>query len=322
MNLFDETENRYYELVSYLMGASRSFSREEIKAIMQEQFQNEDDFEVTEAIFAKGGEELLFVSEKEQYYPALDKGFPVRMSRIEKNAAKNMASKEIASLFLNRGTINKLNEATKNISPEWNESDIKVKRKFYKDGIVDKEQARLKLSMIMRAIQNKNGIAYDNIRPGHVERKGAFAFPIRIEFSIINDKFRVSAFDPVEKRFFKMNLDNIGNIAIVDKHSPRGLNEEFIKFIEENTKKIVLDVEPTAHVIERCFRVFSYYDRKARYDKEANQYRLEVFYFRPDENEVIKNILSLGSHVVVIEPISLRTLVYERIRKAASLYNV
>ena len=117
----------------------------------------------------------------------------------------------------------------------------------------------------------------------------AKAFPVKIEFSIVNDKFRICAYEPVERRFIKMNLDTMQNLEVTEETA---------------------DIE----------RVFSYYDRKARYDKEKNKYRLEISYLKADEKEVIKNILSMGPYVIVMEPRVIQKEVYGRIAEANKLY--
>ena len=95
---------------------------------------------------------------------------------------------------------------------------------------------------------------------------------------------------------------------------------EYQEYIEENTKKIILDVDPVDHVIERCFRIFSFYERKAIYDKELQKYKLEIKYLKFDENEVIRDILSLGSSVIVMEPKRLQKEIYRRIVRAKEIY--
>ena len=172
----------------------------------------------------------------------------------------------------------------------------------------------------MQKLYMKN-VQSGNVRPGRVEKKGALAFPVRIEYSVVNDRFRINAYEPVEMRFIKMNLDTMVNIEVSDEVTDVDLETEYAEFIKLNTKKVVLDVEPVDHIIERCFRVFSYYDRKARYDKEEHVYRLEISYLKADENEVIKNILSMGSHVVVMEPRTIQKEVYRRILAASKLYS-
>ena len=87
----------------------------------------------------------------------------------------------------------------------------------------------------------------------------------------------------------------------------------FMKFMADNTKSIVLEVDPVQHVIERCFRLFSFYDRKAAYDSEKEKYRLELKYYRFDESEVLRDIMSLGSSVMVIEPRGIQMKIYNRL---------
>ena len=141
-----------------------------------------------------------------------------------------------------------------------------------------------------------------------------------IEFSLVNDCFRICGYYEDEDRFIKMNLDSMHNIEMTEKTADFDLLEAYSSFIRRETKTVALDVEPIEHVIDRCFRVFSCYDRKARYNKAEKKYRLEISYFRPDENEIIKNILSLGSYVVVMEPRAIQKKVYKRIQAANELY--
>ena len=136
----------------------------------------------------------------------------------------------------------------------------------------------------------------------------------------IRDRFRLSAYEPNQHRFIKMNLDTIDNIVLTDQLCEEDLEMEYREFLKANTKSVKLDVDPVNHVIERCFRIFSYYDRKARYNKEENKYRLEITYLKFDEAEVIKDILSLGGYATVIEPRQLQKEVYRRVLAASKLY--
>ena len=111
------------------------------------------------------------------------------------------------------------------------------------------------------------------------------------------------------------------NIKILDETFD-DLEKEYQDFIEMNTKKIELDVDPIDHVIERCFRIFSYYDRQARFDKEDNKYKLTISYLKSDENEIIRDVLSLGSYVVVMSPKRIQKEVYKRIVAARGIYDV
>ena len=322
MILFDETENKYYELIAYLLSEGGSLTYEDIAGMIEQYCPGEKDFEVTEALFSNTeGEEMIYIKENDEYVPALDNAFPVRNNQIELETVASLVNSPYVNHFLSAKTIEKLRKATATISADWSPNDITVKNTFLGGAASSIESYSSVISLIAKAIRERKGIRYDYIRPGRIIKLNAVVFPVKIEFSLVNDRFRICGYYEDEKRYVKMNLDSMQNITILDKHPDIDITEGYSEFINRETKKIILDVEPVPHVIERCFRVFSYYDRKARYDKTENKYRLEISYFKADENEVIKNILSVGSYVVVLEPRSIQREVYNRIQAASKLYD-
>ena len=321
MILFDETENKYYEFMARMLAGGGRCKKQDIVERLYKELPGEPDFEVTEALFAADeGEGLIFTYDGGQIKAVVEEDFPIRLSLIEKQAAKTLVSNPYIQHFLTRATVDKLKKATEGIVKEWDPADITIKNLFSRGASGDGRSFENYISMIARAIKDRKAIRYDNIRPGRVEIFSAKAFPVKIEFSIVNDKFRICAYEPVERRFIKMNLDTMQNLEVTEETADIELREEYKEFLKINTKKVVLDVEPVDHVIERCFRVFSYYDRKARYDKEKNKYRLEISYLKADEKEVIKNILSMGPYVIVMEPRVIQKEVYGRIAEANKLY--
>lgn len=322
MNLFDETESKYYEILTYLLYQESSITHKEIDEYISSYLPGEADFEVTGALFsAPEGEELIYMENAEgRMVPVLEKPFPIRNGRIEKEALKSLISNPYVSHFLTAGTLEKLHRATEHVEADWDPNDITIKNMFFNGASCTNDAYNHDIALIATAIREGKAIRYDYIRPGRIEKLSVEVYPVGIEFSLVNDRFRICAYNSEERRFVKMNLDSMINIIDTDQVSDIDLLEEYKEFIRLNTKKVVLDVEPVSHVIERCFRVFSYYDRKARYDKEGNKYRLEISYFKADEKEVIKNILSMGSYVVVTEPRTIQKEVHRRIMAAAQLY--
>lgn len=59
----------------------------------------------------------------------------------------------------------------------------------------NQKQYEYAISIIARAIRESKAIQYDNIRPNVFEYRGESVFPVKIEFSIVNDQFRVCAYD-------------------------------------------------------------------------------------------------------------------------------
>lgn len=320
MILFDETGNKYYHLLSKLLCNREVYMSSKFKEIVLSQISNDPDFEVTDSIFnLERGKELLFHNDG-RIRPIISGEFPIRCSILEQQALCSIVSNGYVRHFLSTDTIKKIKKVTNRVVKEWDPNDITIVNMFKNGASQANRMYEKDIATISKAIRESKCIQYDNVRSGRVNIKSGKAFPIKIEYSLVNDQFRVSAYVPGEKRFIKMNLDSMQNIIIKNITSNINLHDEYEKFVIQNTRKILLDVEPKEHVIERCFRAFSYYERKARYDRDANKYQLEISYISSDENEVIKNILSMGSSVLVMEPKRIQKEIYRRIEAAERLY--
>ena len=332
MKLFDETESKYYELISRLLLQKKDFTGEDVDRLYAEMFQGEKDYVTLDTLFSKKeGNETIFSFSEGKYRAILNCDFPVRCNLIEQQAFSTLAEVMYADKFLSDETIAKIHKAAKVIPSDWKIKDITIKNQFVADeqsrkcGISDKpsdtgSDTDKKIKTITDAILQNRSIVYDNIKDGAYEFRDERAFPTKIEYSFLNDSFRVSAFHPYEDRFFMMTLDTIRNVRIGDEQR-KDLQSEYRTFLNKNRKKVLLDVEPSGHVIERCFRMFSYYERKAVYYKKDDYYRLEITYYSYDEAEIIRDILSLGSSVVVLEPIRLRKRIRDRIIEASKRYD-
>ncbi len=320
MKLFHEMENKYYELITYLLNKNQSYSKKEIFNFLEQQSYGEIDFEVTDVLFSENTDEsLIFEYEDKEYTPIISKNIPIRNTKLENETLKMLVHDKHIKHFLSNTTIQKIKDATKSIKEEWRAEDIVVKNQYKFGTKKVRKNYEKELSIIAEAICEHKIIAYDNAKPNAFNYVNAKVVPIKIEYSCINDVFRICGYNPEQERFIKINLATMTNIRKLD-ITYRDMEEEYKKFIQENSRTVILDVEPIHHVIERCFRIFSFYDRKAIFDKETNQYRLEIKYLRFDEKEVIRDILSLGSSVVVIEPQNIQEEVYRRIVKAENLY--
>ena len=331
MRLFDETESRYYELISYLLLQKKDFSGKDVDKLYAELFQGDNDYEILDALFsANEGKETVFSFADGRYSPILDYEFPVRCNRIEQQAFGTLGELKYSDWFITKDTLAKIRKQKESMLLDWSPGDIEVKNQFSDAETLNGNKAETsfddanhvaenKLRIITEAILQNRAIIYDNVKDGKYEYRDAIAFPVKIEYSFLNDTFRISAFHPSEKRFFMMTLDTMRNVRSGHEHM-ENIQKEYDAFLGKDRKKVVLDVEPAGHVIERCFRIFSYYERKAVYNREDEKYRLEIMYSSFDEAEVIRNILSLGSSVVVLEPSTLQRKVRDRIIKAADVY--
>ena len=321
MKLFHEYESKYFELISYILLRYEEFNDEDIDKLHNEMINGEYDFSIMEDLFSKKqGKEVLFSYENGRYRPLLNKKMPVRNTDIELQAAYAMLYDPYVGYFINDETVKKLRSILQKIQPEFDMNDIIIKNQFEEGArTAINSSGRAIISIVTEAVKNHRAIIFDNIKPGVYEYRDSKVFPIRIEYSFLNDQFRMIAFDPVSGMFIKSVLNTMSNIRISDKRI-EDLELEYRKFVKRELRTVVLDIDPVQHVIERCFRIFSYYERTAEFDREADIYRLSIKYHRADEAELVRDILSLGSSVTVINPSEMQHKILERIKRSAEMY--
>lgn len=320
MKLFNESENKYYELLSYLINDKDSYTNAEIIQYLNENLEGSHDYDIEDLLFDNNADNATVFSYKEgKYSPVLADPLPIRNNRMDLQAIKSLIETPYINVFISEKTKNKIERISNQIKSEWNLRDISVKNQFQNDDYAKNSNYAEVLRVIFSAIQRHQAIKYDNIVPEKYEYIDEVVFPIKVEYSFINDVFRVCAYSEKEDRFIKMNLATMSNVSL-GTEVKENLDAEYKEYIELNTKKVVLDVEPIDHVIERCFRIFSYHDRLAKYDKDNDKYTLEINYLKADEAEIIRDILSLGGYVVVTEPRRIQKEVYKRIILAKMRY--
>lgn len=106
MILFDETENKYYQLLAYMLKSKNAYDRGDISRLLEENLPGEADFEVTEALFAADeGEELIYMVSEGKLVPVLPEDFPIRNSNIENQAARSLVSNPYCPFYISHAPI-------------------------------------------------------------------------------------------------------------------------------------------------------------------------------------------------------------------------
>lgn len=323
MKLLNRFENFYYEVLTKMLYES-PMTEKEARKFIEDNIDIKVDFKILNNLLSKEETKSWLFSYNEdnnKFCPVVKKEMPIILNSIELDALNSIIDMDIADGFLKQTTINKIKESLKNRETEWSINNIKYKRQ-YSDGDKNNiDEINLKLKILLKAIRKKCAIKCDNITRRNVIYKEQIIFPLKIEYSTINDKFRLYCFKVEEstKKYVKMNISGLKNLKLEEEIKTEQ-DEDFIKTNIDNTKKVTLYIDPEKHVLERCFRLFSFYDRQAIYDRENNRYILEINYYIYDENDVIKNILSLGSRVVVKSPDDIKQVILSRVKKAMSNY--
>lgn len=318
MKIFNETVNKYYEYLSYLVNYDESYTEEQLKNRIINEICGDFDNIVFCSLFPKEEDnDYIFSYEDNTFSRSLEKDLPIRCNIIELQALRNIIDNEYAKVFLSSKSIEKIEKISPN--NDWNLSDIIIRNRNKKIVTKTEEEYRQIIMTIIEAVSSEKCIEYNNVKEGQYEYIGCLALPIKLEYSLINDMFRLWAYDIDNKKIFKMNIDTMSDVR-VDSKKTKDIIEKYNEAMRDNMKELTIRVNAKEYIVERCFRNFSYYERISSYDKENEVYELNIKYHILDEAEIIRDIMSLGSSVIIMEPKDFREKIYKRIRMAKELY--
>lgn len=146
--------------------------------------------------------------------------------------------------------------------------------------------------------------------------------PYRLEYSLKDDKFRLSCVQLERgkiKFYNRINISRIESVEIIEKPLyPTGV-EQFIAGYKM-PEPIEIEVSNERNGFERCFIQLSNFERSSEYIKETNTCRIKIYYYDFDESELIITLLSYGPILKVISPESFKQKIVARIGKQLKLY--
>ncbi|GLC31791.1 hypothetical protein bsdE14_32010 [Clostridium omnivorum] len=325
MELFNETKNRYFGVVQNIINRMNKevFTEKDIKDILQQQSYNEPDFEFEASLLNKSrdGDSNLFLIKKEEgiYTPHINSTVSIRPSAVEKKWLKALTEEEILELFLKESTIEKLKKKLENIDNPINMDFIEYRNADKTAAKIEQEQ-KLYIECFKnayRALKEHRFISYTYCGNNDRLYENLKGYPFRIEYSSKNNRFRLSIMPEDMSRPIKMNMDGLKVVEILEEANSQYRNAAMEKILKKKADNpIVLEIENKHNAIERCFSLFSYYDKEAYYDSEKDKHYMKLSYYEFDERELVKDILSLGSSALVISPENIRTEIINRVREA------
>ncbi|ADU73442.1 putative DNA-binding transcriptional regulator YafY [Acetivibrio thermocellus AD2] len=350
MELFSEIKNRYFQLMFRIINeCAEGKSKSEVLRIIDEgEFgqkvigKNQKSFSDLVLNRCAPDENLNLLIEKDgMYYPSImnsdESGnmagnaakkitrppLPVRFSQIEKAWLKALLDKEEARMILSRETFDKLQKELAGIDTPIKDEYFEFTNKIKLPEIANQKAYEENFRLLLNAIIQEKPIRYNNIdKKGNVYND-RLALPVSIEYSMRDGRFRVSMYLLDENRPVMANVFTLSDIRIVDEDV--GFDRETAKrlLLEQkySEEPIILEVTDEKAAMERCFMCFSGMERTAR-SLGNNKYEIKLNYYLFEEENLIRNIISLGPYVKVISPQRIVDEVVARVKKAISLYNI
>lgn len=176
-----------------------------------------------------------------------------------------------------------------------------------------------KFKTALEALNSKHYVYYESYDIYGNEYKGE-AVPYKIEFCANTKSFNFIMWNEEKQWTFKSDFATITILRLLPQsfdNSQLRHADDYVDRLKTNSEPIVLQFDAAQYnVLERCFNIFSSYDKEIIYFKE-DTYQLKIFardHF--DNAEIVQNILSLGSSIVVSSPQKLRQQIIAAIQES------
>lgn len=330
MELFHEYKNKYFHLVFRILNLAKNglYKDEIIRLIEKEEYDEKiigKDFKTFEGMLLNKYSKIdnfNFLEEREgKYYSILNNQdsipLKVRFSKLEKSWLNGMIKEPVVQALLGKDILEKLEAALIDVKKGSNEV-IEFTNKVKSDVDVDLEKMSRDFYAILEGIINEKPILYSNVDKNGNEYNNQLALPIRIEYSLKDDKFRASIYSLEEQRSVMVNLHTLKEVKIAQNVNSEIKREDVLKKLKEKKYSeipITIELEDIRGAMERCFMSFSSFERNSRNISE-NKYEIDIYYYTFEEDEVIRKIMSLGPYVKVKSPDRVRDIVIDKIKRA------
>lgn len=284
------------ELANQLSGTSQSTFEEFIQAIVNRS-DSKENYNAT----------LLYESDGKMQ-PIRMIHVPVRATIAEKAWLYYILQNSKADLFLDselKSTLLNVLSTDMDISeyplqPEY--IDIREFSEYNRLNVDSELVTRFRL--IVQAIRAHRQLTVTNNSFSGQSYHDQVVYPYKLEYSSQFDSFSLSCYPIDIKRPVKMYLGNISSVSIGDKIADYdGFISDFEKQLSDTKAKqpIQIEILNQNEAYDRCTYLFSSYDTYC-YDKGNDRLIMNIYYYRFQKEEIVRNILFLGHYVKVISP--------------------
>lgn len=157
-----------------------------------------------------------------------------------------------------------------------------------------------------------NGTAFDEVY-----------YPIHIEYSKRDDRFRLYAMAESSKQIYIMNIDRIKAVSICDKSFDMDIcQKELSGFIKRTSSKVAVEFKDTKNIPDRILNEFAPWRKRCELiDRKAGSYRLTLYYNKYDENDILIRLMSYGPYIRITDKNhTIYKEIMERIQKQNELF--
>lgn len=143
--------------------------------------------------------------------------------------------------------------------------------------------------------------------------------PCRLEYDLFADKFFLIVWREATRQVEKISVETLSELVLAEENIPPDVEELVKKFYAEHVAEVSLEVKNTRNAVERCFALFSSFDKKSCLQDDGS-YFLTITYCTLDEEEIFDKAFSLGAAATVLAPETFRERIIKKFTAIKNLY--
>lgn len=300
MGLFSKYANLYFIVGRKIIEAANEnggITRRELDKIANQYGVLDDNYDFTNALIKRSREDnkfhgihILEPADAKTYRSVIN-NTPIVLSTAEMTALVDSLSSDIASVFVSGETLAKLGIPSKN------------------------SELAETLGKVVVAIKTGKRLVFDNNAANGRLYSGQHLQPHKIEYSLSTGKYYVSGYCKESGRLIKCHLERMTIHAIEDGEAA---DAETALIQKRCSEPISLTILNQKHAIDCAFNMFSCYEKDGFYDKKANRYSLDIYYYEFEEGVLIHKILSLGAAAIVVSPLRIKEEIERTVKEQLS----
>lgn len=299
--LFSEAYGNYYKAIATILDAAidKPISPKEMRKIVDEKAFAESRVTIPDKLSSTGEWPLLdeggrAIIHRETYRP---------LTILEKRWLKSLLMDPRINLFAPD------KKGLEDVEPLFHPEDIVFFDQFL-DGDPFQDENYIKIfRMILSAIKSKSSVkVLYRLKSG--SKKWLNCNPIRLEYSLRDDKFRLIS--ATNSKVNTINISRIEECVVVGTFA-----ENIIKAELHDKRSVELILKDERQALERVMMQFSIYE-KVTEKMEDDTYKLTLKYEAEDEIDIIIRVLSFGPNLKVVGPESFVNQIKTRLKMQRS----
>ena len=324
INIFSELYGAYYRTAAKILAKDEITESTIYNTISEEAFSDSALF-IPQKLVSKNGSSdwgLLESDDGKSFVSVLTHKPRNIITELQKRWLKAQLSDPKFRLFLDEGTVEKLEKRLENIKPLFRNSVFRSSDVF-NDGDPFTDESYIKnFRTILKAISS-NEVLDIEFLSGRNERKHGHFLPLKLEYSRKNDKFRVYC-AAYHNHHWSNGLINLGRVVSVRSTKYKSEYEtDMDEYFSQRkcAEPVTVEVTTERNGVERFMMEFATYEKYTERDLETGVCTVKLWYDKADETELLIRLLSFGPVIEIKSPQSFRKLAADRVQKQYDLLN-